>query len=635
MKLTRKSVGAVAGLAALALTGLGLANPAGAATKNSVTIVASNALTSLNPGTPDTNLVTNSDVAYLQGFGFAYYDNKRNLIRNTVFGTYDKAACPKVLADAGAKFCVKYTVNAGRTWSDSTPITGVDLLLSHVLASSAYSIKAGLGDPGNLDTTSKFYSGGYGGTYDSHVIKEPLLSADKMSVTVGYDAFMPDWQIMGPGPSPVHALVHMANGKTKLQGSVANADAKAAFLTAFKDGAAGNNNALLAKIGDVWSNDYNIQDVNDSTNPLLLVSNGGYMIDEAVKNQYITLKKNPRQNSGPKTKADIDTIVYKFMSDGTAAVQELGNGQIDIYQGQPDVDSVAALKKLTNITVKGGTNACFEHVDLRMDAAQGTDGKYAGPFYAYGSTTTARNKARDLRTAFLLAYPRAEILTKLIKPINATAELVNSSFLLPGQNGYDTIIAGSGVSKFTAGTQAERTASALALVKKWYPNASASNAVVDIKLLWGQPTNTRRAAEAALVKAAEAKAGFNVNVTGTQGWSGFLDDNSFDAQFFAWCPSAVSQTGTNANFQSDGSNNFLGYNNPSMDTILKRLEGNLSDTAVISNYLAADKLLIQDAVTLGIFQHPAVTGYDKTLKYVLPAPLVPNLVWNYWQWTRV
>jgi ABC-type transport system substrate-binding protein len=139
-------------------------------------------------------------------------------------------------------------------------------------------------------------------------------------------------------------------------------------------------------------------------------------------------------------------------------------------------------------------------------------------------------------------------------------------------------------------------------------------------------------AESLLVKAELAKAGFNVDVTPTSSWSGYLDDNSFDAAFFAWCPSSLAVTGTNANFQSDGSNNHIGYNNPKMDDILKSLEGYLTPAGQTAAYLAAEKLLIQDAVTLGIFQHPAVTAHNSALKNVKLAPLTPNVVWNFWEW---
>lgn len=618
MKLTRISRAAIAISAVAGLATVGVVAPSQAATRTTVVIVESNALTSLNPSTPDTNLTINNDVAYMTGNGFNYYDDKKNLQKNTIFGSY------KIVKDSAKDFRVQYTVAKGKVWSDGTPINGVDLLLSHVLSSSAYSKKAGLGDPADTAKAPAFNSLGYGGVYDSHVVGLPELSADKQSITVRYDGFQPDWELIGPGPSPVHALVQLANGKTKLGTAAENTAAKAAYLAAFKS----YNSTLLNKMAKVWSNDYNIKTVNSSTNPLLLVGNGAYKIASAVADQSVTLTLNPKYNSGPKT-SGIKTVVLKMIADGTAASQALANKEIDIYQGQPTADAVAQLKAISGVTVIGGTNSCFEHVDLRLGSINDTD--YTGPFAA--SNNAAKNaKAKDLRTAFLLAYPRQEIVDKLIKPINSKAVVVNSSFTLPGQTGYADIVKKSGVSKFTAGDQASRTAAALKLVQKHYPTAAAGSDSVTITLLWGQPSNTRRAAEAALVKAELAKAGFNVINTGTSGWGGQLDNNKYDAAFFAWCPTSTSQTGTNANFLSDGGNNFIGYNNAKMDDILHSLEAKLTPAQITAKYLAADALLISDAVTLPIFQHPAATAVNSALKNVKPAPLSPTLVWNFWEW---
>ena len=620
MKATR-IVRAVAVAAAGALGVAGLVAPAEAATRSTVVVHESNALTSFNSGTPETNLVTNSDVGYLTGAGFAYYDDKKNLVRNTTFGTYG------IVSKSGCALAVKYTVKPGRVWSDGTPIDGVDLLLSHVLASSEYSKAAGLGDPANAEVVPAFNSF-YGGPYDSNIVGIPALSTDKMSVTLCYKSFQPDWPIMGPGPAPVHTLVQLANGKTSAQSLAQNKTDKAAFLTAMKAATTSSNTDarnLMKEIGDIWSNDYNIKTVTASTNPLLFVGNGGFLVKSATADQSVTLTVNPKYNSGPKLSGGVKTVIFKFIGDSTAAAQALANKELDIYAGQPTADAVAALEALKGVTVKGGVNACFEHVDLRIGSII-PDETYSGPFA--GMST----KAKELRKAFLLAYPRQDIIDTLVKPVNSSAVLGNSSFLLPGQTGY-TEVAAYTKSIYATGTQASRTAKALALVKKHFPGARAGSKSVTVNILWGQPSNTRRANEFQIARNELAKAGFNLtNAGGTSGWSAYLDSNSYDAAFFAWCPSSVSQTGTNANFKSDGGNNLIGYNSKAMDAILDKLETKLTPAQVTAAYKAADKLLADDAVTLPIFQHPAVTAYNSALKNVKPAPLTPNIVWNYWEW---
>jgi len=391
MKVQRIVRVAIAAAAAFGLVAGGALAPANAAKRSTVVIVTSNALTGLNPSVTNMNLTFNSEVAYLQGMGFNYYDNKPALIDNKIFGSY------KIVSKK--PFKVQYTVAKGRVWSDGTPINGVDLLLSHVVASSTYSVVAGLGDPTDGEVKPKFNSLGYGGTYDEHSVGLPALSADKMSVTIEYDAAIPDWQINGPGPSPVHTLVLLAEGKEGLQSAAVNNAARAKFEKAFYS----YSKTLLAKMGDIWSNDYNINKIDDSTNPLLLVSNGAYLLDSAVPNQSVTLKLNPKYNSGPKT-SGIKTIIYKVIGDGTAAAQALAYKEVDIYQGQPTADSVAQLKAISGVSVIGGDQAVYEHIDLRIGAAAGTSDSYNGVWAGMDQ------KAVDLRTAFLLAYPREELL---------------------------------------------------------------------------------------------------------------------------------------------------------------------------------------------------------------------------------
>jgi peptide/nickel transport system substrate-binding protein len=578
-----------------------------------VSIVQSNALTGLNPSVSEMNLTFNTDVAYLSGIGFTYYNNKAQLVDNKAFGTYSIVS--------KKPFKVKYTVNSGRVWSDGTPINGIDLLLTHIVSTGSYSEIAGLGDPANSKVTPAFNSLGYGGIYDEHVVGLPILSADKMSVTVEYDTQVPDWRLLSPGPTPVHTLVLMAEGKKKLGTLAENNAARERFYKYFQN----YDKANLTKIGKIWSEDYNINKVDASTNPLLLVGNGPFIVKSAVPNGAVTMVRNPKYNSGPKVKS-LQTVVFKVIGDGTAAAQALKNGEVDVYAGQPTADAVAQLKAMAPaVKVIGGDQAVYEHIDLRVGPAYGTQETYNGPFAGMGQ------QAVDLRTAFLLAYPREEIIEKIVKPINSSSQLMNSLMVFNSEPSYKDIIAKSGVSKFTAGTQADRTAKALALVKKYYPSAAAGSGSVKVRLLFGNPSNARRVAEAALVKAELAKAGFDVDVTPTSGWSSHIEDSKYDAAFFAWVKSSAVQSGNVGTYETQG--NGQGYSNSTIDKIYKDLGSTPYSAAQIKDlFIKVDSELIKDAVTLPIFQHPSANGVNAKLQGVAPSPFSPNLVWNLWDW---
>jgi peptide/nickel transport system substrate-binding protein len=224
MKFTRSAKFALAAAASAALA-VSLLAPAQAATRSTIVIHDTNSLTSFNSSTPDTNLTINSKVGNLSGIGFLYINDKKNVVRNTTFGDF------KIVKNGATDFRIAYTVNKGLVWSDGTPITGVDLLMSHVLSSNTYSKAAGLGDP-DSDEVPAFNSNGYGGTYSDNIVGQPTLSADKMTLTLQFKQRIANWDLYGPGPSPVHSLVLLAEGKKGLQSVKDNEAARDRFFAA-------------------------------------------------------------------------------------------------------------------------------------------------------------------------------------------------------------------------------------------------------------------------------------------------------------------------------------------------------------------------------------------------------------------
>ena len=613
MKLQRGAKFALAITASAALA-VSLLTPAQAATRSTVILHETNAITGLNCSLSATNSTTCSAVSYLQGAGFNYYNNKKELVKNTVFGSY------KISKNTKTDFRTSWTVNPGRVWSDGTPITGEDLLLSHVLQSDAYSIAAGLGDPTSKTAKPAFNGLGYSGVYADNIVGEPTLSADKMTVTLRFKKPIANWDLYGPGPASVHALVLLAEGKKDLGTVAQNEAARDRFVTAFN----AKDSVLLKKIGKVWSEDFTITTVDKTTNPLLLVSNGGFILDSAVAKTSVTLKKNPKYNSGPAMSGSIDTVVFKFIGDGTAAAQALANGELDVYAGQATADGVAALKKISAVNVVGVEQVAYEHWDLHYDTVV-DEAPYTGLFSVKDGA-----KSKALRQAFLLGIPRDEIMEKLIAPINGVTTPLSSTWVSPGSALYSKVIAANGSSFLTRGTQASRNLTALNLVKKYYPNALKSPVKVRVLVPGNNP---RRASEFALAKANMAKIGFDLVGDVRTDWPSLLGNSNYDAYFFAWVASSVTQRQSAEVFDSNGGNNILGYSNPAVDGIIATLDTPLSEAILGAKYIAIERLTNADAITTGVFVHPGVVAVNKDLKNVKPGPLSPQMVWNYWEWT--
>jgi len=609
---------AVTALTVSGLAAVGIA-PAGAATKSTVTILSTGDISTLNSGTNDGNTTYNAQVGALTGMGFAYYDSDPKLVMNTAFGSM------KIVKKLPKDFQIQYTVKKGQVWSDGTPIDAVDLLLTHVVSSSKYSIAAKLGNPS--DVTPSFDSVGYGGTYDEHVVGNPVLSADKMSLTVKFDQPLPDWELLAPGPSPVHALELMHDGKKGLQSAAVNAAAKARFVADFN-----SKSSRLKKMGDIWTNGYVVTKIDASTNKLLLISNGGFIVQSAPAGMSsVTLVRNPKYTSGPKmqTKNPINKVVIKVIKDNTAAVQALRNGDIDVYYNTlPTAADKTALSADSSIVVATKVAGNYSHLDLRVDTANGKTDDYRGPFAGNSQ------KAKDLRHAFLLATPRQQMVDTLIKPVHTAAAPLDTQFAFQGTPEYSTITKGSGSSVFSAGTQESRTAAALALVKKYYPTASATNQPVKIQFLHAD--TVLRNALAALVIAEAKKAGFEVVTTALADPFGNEDNLSakYDVVMHGFSLSSLSQANGVSVYKTDGGNNAWGWSDSKLDAILSSLQGDvLTAKEITSLRLQADKIIVANAWGLALYANPNIAAFNKALKNIKPAPVGDTLTWNFFEWS--
>jgi peptide/nickel transport system substrate-binding protein len=613
---------ALAAVGSLVLTGApALVAPATAATKSTLIIHSPAEITSLNSSTSDGNTTYNAQLAYLTGSGFLYYDNQTVLKYNTKLGSM------KISKNSSTDFRIKYTLVKGQTWSDGTPITAEDMLLSHITSADEYSKSAGLGDPST--TTAAFDSVGYGGTYGENVVGLPTVSSDKLSIEVRFKKPLPDWQLLAPGVSPVHALSLLADKKVGLQSAAVNTAAKAKFLSAFQK----KTKAHLLAMGKVWTESYNIKTVNSSTNKLLLISNGGFIISSAVADSSVTLIRNSKYKSGPAmaTSYPVTKVIIKTIESDTSAVQALRNGEVDLYYNtNPTIAGNASLKAQgANITVLTKKGAGYSHFNLRVGEPFGGEDPYRGPFFGMSQ------KAKDLRTAFLYVVPRAQMVANFIQPLDPSGPVIkpmDTHFAFQGTTEYNTITKATGMAKYTTGTQADRTALALALVKKYYPTASADNSVVNVKLMFAN-ASALRVSLAQLIKAEAAKAGFNVDITGSANFSADISNVEYDATMFGYGLTSVSQATATAIYKSNGGNNAYGWNSAVIDQNVQKLESSiLTPAQATAARIAIEKISVANGYGFPLYQNLTTAASNKALKNFKPAPLGANLVWNYWEW---
>jgi peptide/nickel transport system substrate-binding protein len=602
---TKRISGLIAATAASALLLSGCATGAADIVEgSSISVGWNQGFYSANSSTSNGNASANANILYMANSGFNYYDAESTLIKNTEFGTYELVSSDPLT--------VKYTVNSGVKWSDGAAVDASDMLLAWVANScllnnveATYDEETGeVTNQDELDAGVFFDSASCGGDL-GQVTQTPVISDGGRSVTLVYDSQIVDWELLfGIGVS-AHVTTQVAFPDEELTDEAA----KQKLIDAINN----KDLAVLAPISKAWSTAYDMTDYPENTD--LLVSNGAYVITGLVADQSVTLTANPEYSWGPSPK--VETITVRIISEPLAAVQALANGEVDLISPQATADILDALKEYEDfIEVVGGGEAVYEHIDLTFDNA--------GPFdpASYGGDA---DKALKVRQAFLKSIPRDKIVSDLINPINPSAAVMNSFTQLPGYPWYDEMVAANGSAEYAYDPEG-----ALALLEE-----AGVSTPVDVKLLFSS-TNPRRGLQYVLIKEAAAEAGFNVVDGSSPTWSADLGSGTYDAALFAWVSTSTSVSGSQGIFGTGAGNNLTGYGNADVDALYKSLSTEFDPEVQKDLLIQIETLLWADAYGTTVFQHPGVTAYNKNkLSGVVPAPLSPNMFWNFWEWTPI
>lgn len=592
------------------------------APSGTVTVGYNELSTSLNSESGHGNSLYNINALYLMnGPGLYYYNGDSELMNNVQFGT--------CTLDSLDPLTVTYTINEGVNWSDGVPVTGADLLLSWISSSGYYN--TGTGDDiydadGNLVETDKVVFDA--GSASAELVKDfPTISDDGKSITFVYSDFFVDYELGFGIGVPAHVVATHALGNDDPAAATAELVDLAQRLLGNMDSADAADISAMSAVANFWNTGFDTTTLPSDAS--LYVSNGPYLLTEWNENQYMSFEPNPDYNWGPKPSAE--KIIIAYAPDPTAAVQSLQNGELDIVNPQATADVKDALEALADqgIETVGYNGSAYEHVDLMMNNG--------GPFDAAaydGDEATALK----VRQAFLLTIPREDIVANLIKPLNPDAAVRNSFMLFPGQPGYDESVAGNGSADYAdSGSDA-----AIERAKTLLADAGVSTPV-DVTLLYADG-NPRRAQEYQLMAASAAKAGFNLIDGKDAGWAGKLADPGHDAALFAWVSSSTAVSESVENFigltpegaDHQGQNNFGGYYNADVNAALNDLLLQTDPAKQKEDQLLVDKQLWADAFGTVLYQFPEIMGYNSNaVTGVLPAPLSPAFLWNFWEWKVV
>ncbi len=608
MRITRKAAfAAVAAVSALSLAACSSGSgdddnddDAGITTDASVKIAWNQPFYSANGTSMTGNATANNVILYMLNAGFNFYDQDLNLVQDKSFGSYEK------VSDDPLK--VKYTFADSAQWSDGVPAGPADLLLEWAAQSGKFTnVEAEYDDEGNVTNQDALDAGVY---FDAASPAVALIKdtpeIDGKSITLTYSKPFADWETAIGVNLPAHVVAQRALG-------IADGNEAAdALVKAIQD----NDTASVQKISQVWSNDFNFTQLPAEADKNLLVTSGAYTITEFEKDQFITLTANPDYKGDHK--AVFKTVTVRYNGDAMGQVQALQNGEVDLISPQATADVLKALQGISTLETITGPEGTYEHVDLQF-----TNG---GPFdpKTYGGDA---EKARKVREAFLKTIPRQEIVDKLIKPLDPTAEIRNSFTTVPGSPNYDGIVEANGQKAFD---QVD-----IAGAKQLLAEAGVATPIT-VRLLF-DPNNPRRVNEHQLINVSAKEAGFDVvPYTVQTDWGTDLSNATsfYDAALFGWQSTSTAVTESDANYRTGATNNFYGYSNKTVDAAFDRLQVE-TDAAKQGDILAeVETELVKDAFGVTIFQFPGVTSWNPAkIGNVSKLTIAPTIFYGFWAWS--
>jgi peptide/nickel transport system substrate-binding protein len=504
-------------------------------------------------------------------------DDKLGLVLWTDFVTSAEvtSASPQTL---------EYKLNPKAVWSDGVAIDCKDFYLAYMAQngkvqkpnpdySPGAKDKDGQPIPEKINAFDFASSGGY------EQIKSVTCNSPT-DIVVVFDTPYADWKGLFGALVPAHIL----EAKTGV------ADVTKVDATTLSDD--------LVKIATFWSTGFNNWD------PALALSGAWYKVQKYTAGEGIVLVKNDKFWGTP---AKLDQITLKTITDSTAQATALQNNEIQAIQPQADPGVADQLKKATGIDFKPSSGLIFEHLDMNMK----------NPIF----------QDIAVRKAFAACVDRQDIIDKLVGPVNPDTKPLNSLIFLPNQTGYQDNFAPYGKFDIAASKSLLEGAG-------WKLGSDGVYAKGGTKLAFriSHKGIQRRSDTTQNVIASCKQAGFAISEDSDKTFNAArLPKGDFDVALFAWVGTPFF-SGATGIYSAGGGSNYQAYVNDKIKPLYDKANAEFDDAKRLALMQQIDKLVIDDVVSIPLFQLPDMPAWSSTLQGPVYNGSI-GLTWNAETWS--
>jgi len=340
------------------------------------------------------------------------------------------------------------------------------------------------------------------------------------------------------------------------------------------------------------------------------IGNGPYLETAFDRGSGVTLTRNPNYWG---TKAKIDRIVFKFLTDTNTEIQQVRGGEVDAIYPQPQ-QALSELSGQSGLRIQSNLGTVWEHIDIQ----QGPKGN-----------PLAKNLW--VRQALILSLDRLSTVKALFGQLNPRLRPLNNTIFVTNHPAYKQNWA-----KWTFNrTKAEN-------ILKAHNCTKAADGIYrcgGTKLSF-QFESTRgnklRELSFTFFQDQAKKAGIellnNFKPAGTY-FGEDLPNHNYDLALFAWV-GTPDPAGSVEIWKCNGAQNYMEYCNKKVSRLLEASDVQLNPKKRFALFNQADALMANDIPTIPLYQKPTYFVYKAGIKGMKDNATNQGPTWNAEKWSR-
>jgi peptide/nickel transport system substrate-binding protein len=339
-------------------------------------------------------------------------------------------------------------------------------------------------------------------------------------------------------------------------------------------------------------------------NPEKIPVNGPFKVSTWQQGQSLTLVRNDRY-WGPK--AHLDSVVFRFLPESTTQPAALQNNEVDLIYPQPQLDLVAQVKALPDVTSELNIGLSFEHFDFNFKNQHLAD--------------------PAVRKAIATGVNVPELVNRTVKQFTDQAQPLGNRIWLPGQKYYQDHFGQYGKGDTAGATKLLEDAGYAKGADGVYAK-DGQRLSLRISTTAG---NQLRETQEQLFQAQMKEIGVDIKIANTDStklFGDWLPNGNFDIANFGWVGNPFAISSSQDIYRTGGGSNYGQYASKKVDQLFFQAvrEVDEAKSAELGNQI--DQQLTADMATIPLYAKPTYLAVRNTFANVGDNATQEGPFWN-------